>query len=130
MIRGTKPTLTIVKQATAAIDRGNFNENPPEPKGEVKKPGFVKGSAITLWKKYAPQLQEQKVLTGWDCEMFGVWCCLMAEFQKDPNRFVTAKLTQMRLLAEMFGMAGAVSRERIKTSGKGNNTDPAEQYFA
>lgn len=102
---------------------------PTEPVAEIKKPAFVKSRAARIWKKYCAELQKKGSLKPEDADMFGVWCCLMAEFQKDPDRFITAKLTQMRLLAETFEIAGRSSRERVKPS-KPSAADPAERYFA
>lgn len=130
MTRGPKPTLTIVKQASGSTDRGNFNQNPPKPAAnEVERPAFVRDSAAELWNHYAPDLIAKGVLTNWDVEAFAQWCCLAAEFRRDPERMITAKLTQMRLLAEMFGMAGPVSRERMELNSN-QSQDPSEKYFA
>ena len=129
MFRGKKPQgarLTLVKGNPG---KRPINEAEPEPKGEVRKPAFVKGKAAQLWKQYAPDLTANGVLTPWDVDMFGAWCCLMAEFQVDPNRFITAKLTQMRALGEAFGLIPP-GRARLKTTRPdGKTEDTTAEFF-
>ena len=89
----------------------------------TKKPAFVKGQAARLWKQYVPQLD----LTFLDGEMFGAWCCLMAEFQESPTTFPTAKLSQLRGLSKSFGlMPGGRRGIRAEPPRK---QDPAAKYF-
>jgi phage terminase small subunit len=113
------------------MDRGKINpvDGQLQPQGEVKKPSFVKGKAVAIWKKYAPELVAKNVLTVWDVDMFGTWCCLMAEYQKSPELFTSAKLTQMRLYAESFGLT-PTGRARLRLKDSMPTADPAEQYFA
>src|SRR5262249_46223486 len=99
----------------------------PKPEGEVIKPAFVKKAAAKLWAQYAPGLIAQGVLTSWDVDMFGVWCVMMAGFQKIPERFTAAQLTQLRGLASSFGLLPA-DRARLHTP-KPIIENPAEKYF-
>jgi len=127
--RGQKPTPTSLKLVTGNPGNRKLNESEPRPTGEVQKPSFIKGAAARIWAKYTPSLIEQGVLTPWDADMFGTWCVLMAEFQKDPDRFTSARLTQMRALAGAFGLLPA-ERARLKTPGqKDQKADPAAKYF-
>lgn len=107
------------------------NTNEPQPQGAVKKPSFVTKRAARIWKQYAPELQRQGVLTSNDVDMFGTWCCLMAEFQESPQHFPASRISQMRALASTFGLDPS-SRTRLGTpTPKGQKEkDPAEKYFA
>lgn len=91
---------------------------------EVKKPSFVTKGAARLWRKYAPSLTAAGKLTDLSADMFGTWCCLMAEFQKGPELFQASRLTQMRLYARPFGL---MPEGPVETEGE--KSDPAEQYF-
>ena len=128
MQRGSKPKSNVVKFTTGNPGKRPLNDSEPVPEGEVLKPSSVKGKAARLWKRYAPPLIEQKLLTSWDVQAFAAWCLLTAEFEKSPEQFTSSKLTQMRHFAEMFGLAGQSSRARLKTNGK-ESQDPAEKYF-
>src|SRR5688572_5278476 len=128
MFAGKKP-----QNARLTLLKGNpgkrpVNEAEPSPSGEVVKPAFVKGAALQLWKKYAPDLEAKGVLTAWDCHMFGVWCCLMAEFAKSPERFSSQKLTQMRMYGEAFGLLPP-GRARLKTDSHSEQDTSTEKYF-
>lgn len=128
-LRGRKPNPGELHLITGNPGKRPVNEQAPVPEGEVKKPAFVKGRAARIWRQYAASLEAQGVLTAWDVDTFGAWCCLMAEFQEDPRRMVTAKITQMRVLGESFGLL-PTGRARLKTgAGKKETADPAEKYF-
>ena len=75
-----------------------------QPSSQVRKPAFVKGPAAQIWKRTAPKLIHRGVLTPIDVEMFGAWCCLMAEFAEDPAGFSAARLAQLRGLGKSFGL--------------------------
>ncbi len=93
--------------------------------GEIgKKPAFVKGQAARLWKQYAGQLN----LTLLDEEMFGAFCCLMAEFQESPQDFPTARLTQLRGLAKSFGLTPD-GRRGIRAEPPSKPDPLEEEYF-
>lgn len=128
MNRGQKPTPTGLKLVTGNPGKRPINETEPKPQGEVSKPAFVKAGAARLWTKYAPSLIEQGVLTSWDVDMFGAWCVLMAEFQKNPQIFTAAQMSQMRALASGFGLLPA-ERSRLKIPGKKEEQNPASKYF-
>ncbi len=89
----------------------------------TKKPAFVKGRAARIWKQYAGQLN----LTLLDEAMFGVWCCLMAEFQESPHTFPAARLAQLRGLGKSFGLTPG-GRRGIRAEPP-RKPDPAEKYF-
>src|SRR5262245_51683715 len=121
-----KPKLTDFKKITASRAQ-TINDNPPEPSGLIVKPAWVQGDAVQYWERMAPALAEQGVLTAWDADLFGMWCCLQAEFGQNPKMFPASKLGHLRLLAEMFGMLGPVSRERIKVK---NDKKDGVKFFA
>ena len=125
--RKPKPTSMHLIQGTFNAARHADRSDEPKPQGEVLKPAFVKGPAARLWKKYAPDLIAQGVLTSWDVDMFAVWCVLMSEFQKNPQGFTAAQMSQMRALASAFGLLPA-ERARLRTP-KPASEDPAVKYF-
>jgi hypothetical protein len=102
MKSGQQPKPAALKLVNGNPGGRPIQEEVKPPVAEIKRPAFVKGKAARIWKQYAPSLEAQGVLTVWDVDMFGAWCCLMAEFQRDPEKFTSAKLTQMRLFAECF----------------------------
>lgn len=125
---GRRPTPTELKLVTGNPGKRPLNDQEPKPEGEVKRPSFVKGRAARVWNQYAAGLIAAGVLTAWDVDMFGAWCCLMAEFQKDPDAFTASKISQMRALASSFGLTAA-DRSRIRVSPEKQSVDPAEKYF-
>jgi phage terminase small subunit len=127
LLPGKKPQSAALTLVTGNRGKRPVNENEPKPTGDVNKPAFVKSAAAKLWNQYAPSLEKQGILTAWDVDMFGAWCCLMAEFQKSPDRFTSSKLSQMRTLGESFGLLPC-GRARLKTSGK-EKADPADEFY-
>ena len=129
---GTKPRSADLKLVTGNPGKRDFNRSEPRPDGEVVQPGFVKGRAAKIWKRLAPDLEAKNVLTSWDVDMFGSWCCLAAEFQGDPTRFNGSKMTSMRLLGESFGLSPP-GRTRLTTSGgkerAAGEEDPASEFY-
>ena len=93
----------------------------------TKKPAFVKGRSAQIWKQYAPELERMGVLKSTDVDMFGGWCCLMAEFAESPHTFPTARLAQLRGLAKSFGLTPG-GRRGIRTEPP-RKPDPGEEYF-
>jgi phage terminase small subunit len=128
MQRGRKPKPAALRLVGGNAGHRPINEAEPEPKGAVVKPAFVKGRAAKLWQELAPELEEARVLKSWDVHMFGVWCVLMAEFEKSPAIFTSAKLSQMRALGESFCLLPP-GRARFKPSDDKKDNDPAEKYF-
>ena len=129
MGRRRKPTALHVVEGTFNATRHKDRDKEPQPSGKVKKPPFVKGRSAKLWKQYAPDLEAKGVLTAWDVDMFGAWCCLMAELQIEPRLFTAAKLSQLRALASEFGLTPP-ARARLKTGADEKEKDPAEAFFA
>src|SRR5215831_16581573 len=126
--RKPKPTSLHLIQGTLNATRHAARSDEPKPQGEVRKPAFVKAAAARLWTQYAPGLIAQGVLTAWDVDMFGVWCVLMADFQKSPQRFTAALMTQMRALASSFGLV-PTDRERLHVPKAIVEENPAAKYF-
>ncbi len=83
---------------------GRINRREPRPSSTVRKPAWLKGPAARIWKKYAPELTRIGVLKKTDCEMFAVFCSLMADFSADPGGFGAARLAQLRGLGKSFGL--------------------------
>ncbi len=127
---GRKPKPTALKLIRGNPGKRPLNNNEPMPIGDVNKPAFVKGKAAQLWIQYAPELERLGVLTVVDVDMFGAWCCLMAEFQESPERCNAARIAQMRALASTFGLDPS-ARVRLGTPAKNKRQhDPAEKYFS
>lgn len=124
-----RPTPTALKLLKGNPGHRPLPEGEPTPSGDVVIPEFVQGVALKIWHQYAPSLEAQGVLTAWDVDMFGAWCCLMAEFHRKPHKITTPRIAQMRALASCFGLTPA-DRTRIKTSGKQQSEDPAAKFFA
>ena len=128
MERGRKPTPSDLR-----VILGNPGHRPIrediKPQGEVVKPKSVTGAAAKLWKKYAPSLEAAGVLTSWDVDMFGAWCRLMALFDEEgPERFTSAKLTQLRTLGESFCLLPP-GRSRLKPNSSKNPADKKSAKF-
>ena len=125
---GRKPTPTALKLLKGNPGKRPLPENEPDPRGEVKKPPFVKGyRPQKLWKQYAPELERLGVLKSTDVDMFGGWCCLMAEMQEAPQLFTAAKWSQLRALAASFGLEPS-SRSRFSVP-QPRKKDDAEEFF-
>ena len=122
MLAGGKPKSAALKLLNGNPGEHRIQEEVKPPDGEIKRPRFVKGKAGRLWAQYAPSLAEKGVLTPWDVDMFGIWCCLMAEFQKSPDKFNAANLTQMRMLAEAFCLIPP-GRSRYSPKNEKKNED-------
>lgn len=125
---GRKPKPTALKQVLGNPGHRELNMNEPKPSGDVMKPRFVKGRAAKIWQTYAPQLMKLGVLTSVDAHMFGMWCCIASEFEKDPDRMPSSRISQMRALASSFGM-DASSRSRLSVKDAGESQDPTDKYF-
>ena len=126
-MRGRQSQPTALKLLKGVKNR-RINRNEPVPRGPIRKPAFVKGyRPKLLWKKYAPELTRTGVLKSTDVDMFGAWCCLMAQFQESPNDFDSARISQLRALASSFGLEPS-SRSRIRVPEK-REDDTEEKYF-
>lgn len=128
-MRGPKPKPTALKIVNGNPGHRPLPKDEPRPEGDVVKPAFVKAKAARLWNQYAPELERLGILTSMDVDMFGTWCCLMAEFQGDQKNFGPSKMAHMRGLAASFGMDPS-ARVRLGTpAGKQREEDKAEKYF-
>lgn len=120
MLRGKKPDSTHIKlvKGNERSGRVNYNEPlPPTPEGPLIKPK-MQAAAARVWDELAPMLEEQGILTVNDMRACVRLCYLEAEFAADPYGFTSAKLTELRRLEELFGMAGPSSRARLRVEPK------------
>jgi phage terminase small subunit len=125
------------RTATALLNvRGSFLKNPqrkrnrePIAEGEAVKPPFVKGVAARLWSEYAPLVSAMGLLKRVDSFNFGMWCCLAAEFQKDPDHMDTSRIAQLRQMSERFGLDAAARAKLEVKQTQPSTEDPAEKYF-
>lgn len=109
------------KPAALKVLDGNPGKRPiqaePEPTGEVQKPPGIRGRAADIWEEYAPVLIDMGTLKSPDAHQFAVWCKLAAMSEKQFTRMSAGQITQMRLLAETFGMS-ATGRAKLGTTEK------------
>src|SRR5690349_17577708 len=101
----------------------NVEEKPKKSRGllAVSKPLWYKDKqACKIWFKHARRLTIAGLLTPDDADQFAIYCNLFAEYQEDPKKFSGGKIQQMRILAEQFGMAGKISRQRIAQRATGS----------
>lgn len=124
MLKGKKPDSARLKLVKGGDRSGRINYNepippPPDSDAPLKAPPHLcANSARKLWDHYAPLLEDQGILTINDTYTFGTLCNVMAECAADPLGFDTARLAQMRMLLELFGMAGPSSRARLQVEQK------------
>lgn len=64
-------------------------------------PDFLKDRAAELWNETLP---EMRWLHKIDRSVFSVWCCLMGEFESNPEGMTASRLTQLRLVGESLGL--------------------------
>ena len=86
MLAGGKPKPAALKLLNGNPGEHRIQEEVKPPDGEIKRPKFVKGKAGRLWAPVRAFTRGEGRTDGWDADMFGTWCCLMAEFQKAPDQ--------------------------------------------
>ena len=123
-----KPTAIL--EAKGAFDKNPNRKRSGEPiaEGDAVKPRFVKGRASKVWDEIAPLLRNMGTLKAVDSIAFGTFCCLQAEFEKNPREMTAARITQKRFYEERFGMNPS-ARAKMAVEGEGKSKDPAERYF-
>lgn len=118
------------KPAALKLLDGNPGKRPiqvePEPTGDIKKPNGLRGRAAAIWDEIAPVLIEMGTLKSPDAHQFAVWCKLAAMSETKFSKMSAGQLTQMRLLADTFGMS-AVSRAKLGTVDKQKRKNPFSQ---
>lgn len=129
-IRGRRPNLSIVRDATGNPGKRKINELEPKPEGEAVRPAFVTGRARRLWDQIAPDMIKQGILTPWDAHSFGRLCCEWAEWEKNPAAFSASRKAEMRKHETQFGLGDPAGRSRIKGNGKGKKEEPGQQFYA
>jgi phage terminase small subunit len=128
MARPRKPTALLEVRGAFITHPERKRTGEPIAEGEARKPPFVKGVAARLWAEYAPLVAAMGILKRVDSFNFGMWCCLAAEFQKNPDRMDTSRIAQLRQIGERFGLdAGA--RAKLSVTQAQKSEDPAEKYF-
>jgi len=128
MARPRKPTALLEVAGAFIKDPQRKRSGEPVANGEAVKPRFVKGTAARIWREYAPLVAAMGLLKAVDSFNFGVWCCLAAEFEKDPEGMLANRIGQMRQLGERFGLdAGA--RAKLAVTEAQKSEDPAEKYL-
>lgn len=109
---GRRPKATALKKVLGNPGKRKLPENEFTPVGDAQKPAWLKGEASKLWDKYAPGLTNVGLLTWADADMFAAWCALMANFARNPEAAKASDISQMRALAESWGLT-ASSRARL-----------------
>jgi len=123
-------TPTAILEAKGAFEKNPNRKRDAEPvaDGEPIKPKHLKGAASRIWDEYCPRLVKMGTAYEVDSAALAAWCCLQAEFQKDPARMNSSRIAQMRAYEDRFGM-NASARAKLGSSPANKPTDPAEKYF-
>jgi hypothetical protein len=112
-IAGVKPK-TLTQKIKSGVRESRLNRNEPQPPDtKVTCPTWLEAPARAIYRKYEKLGYIAQVITVWDVDTFGIWCELMAMFQEEPRKMAGADMTQLRMLSELLGLAGPVSRARI-----------------
>lgn len=85
---------------------------PPAPTGEPEKPRGLRGRAAQLWDEKSVICIELGSLTRGAEHQFAVWCKLAAKSETRFAKMSVAELTEMRRLADAFGLS-AQGRARL-----------------
>ena len=124
--RGRKPQATVVKLVTGNPGNRPIPEGEPLPDGRPECPKSLTGRARRYWEQY---IDKAFWLTFADTQKAVMWCHLAAEFERDPERMIAARIGQLRALGSELGFDPA-SRARLgSTDGSVKKKDPAAQYF-
>ena len=132
--RRKKPLQLHIVQGSYRPDRHG-----PVPGGEVAAldpppaPVYIRRRrrAHQLWREHAPGLAALGVLEPLDAWQLGVWCCLMAEFERSPALMPASRIAQMRALGTTLGLDQS-SRARLHAVARAvapKPPDPLDQYF-
>lgn len=127
MARPRKPTTILDALGAFEHDPNRKRQAEPEAEGVAAKPKYLKGMAAKIWDEFAPKLAKMGTIKSVDGPGLATWCCLEAEFQKDPARMTASRITQKRAYEERFGMSASARAKMTLESGK--TADPAEKYF-
>ena len=117
-VRGPKPTATVVKLVTGNPGNRPLPKDEPQPRGSLgKRPAYLTG----LFKGRATVLWNQKARDAWwlgnvDGDLLGIWCCLKAEFERDPESMNSSRITRLTAVGSELGF-GPASRTRIEGHG-------------
>ncbi len=132
--RRKKPLELHVVQGTYRPDRhGPLPEGIVAPLDPPLAPAYLRRRrrAHALWDEHAPGLAEFGVLGPLDAWQLGIWCCLMAEFERAPAMIPASKIAQMRALGMTLGLDQA-SRARLRAAAEAaapKPRTPASEYF-
>lgn len=75
--RGPAPQPTALK-LLAGVKPSRVNSGEPLPaSGDVEPPSWLPSDALAVWRRLAPDLTRQGVLTPWDCDLFADYCCMV-----------------------------------------------------
>ncbi len=132
--RRKKPPQLHVLQGTYRADRHD-----PAPVGEdvplepPPAPAYLRRRrrARALWDEHAAGLAALGVLERLDAWQLGVWCCLVAEFERSPAKMPASRIAQMRALGTTLGLDQA-SRARLRAeaqAGAPKPSDPLDEFF-
>lgn len=127
MARPRKPSAILDALGAFEHDPNRKRQGEPSADGAAAKPKYLKGMAAKIWDEFAPKLAKMGTIKNVDGPGLATWCCLEAEFQKDPSRMTASRITQKRAYEERFGMSAGARAKMSIDSGK--TADPAEKYF-
>jgi P27 family predicted phage terminase small subunit len=151
MVRGPKPTSTVVKLITGNPGRRPINAREAKPRVLIPDPPvLLKGDALREWRRITRLLAEVGLITKLDrgviaayCQAWSRWiqCERMLETTglliKAPNGYPmyspylsasNKALDQVRQLSEQIGLSGS-SRSRIKATEPPGSADLGEAFL-
>jgi phage terminase small subunit len=121
-----KPTQLHVVAGSYRGDRHAGRTGEPKPDGRPEKPKTLRGRASKLWDQFIARMDW---LTWADTPKAQMWCHLQAEYERDPDRMIAARIGQLRNLGSELGFDPA-GRARLGKGKSGEQEDPAAKYFA
>ena len=131
MAQPRKPTALHLIDGTFRADRHKEQlANEPVATGRPIKPKTLRGRASTIWDEYierAPWLGEA------DTHALLAFCCLEAELERAPTKFVASRYSQLRSYGIRLGLdpsarASLGARAPKPNDGPKKKT-PASRYF-
>jgi len=129
-MKGKPPKHPHLKLVTGTfnVTRERNRRKPVQIGGAAKRPAYLKGRAREIWDELAPILTRAGILSAADAAGFSVWCHLAAEFEADPTGTSAARITQMRLFGQAFGL-DPTGRLRLPAHDVDAPVDPAAKYL-
>lgn len=130
MPRPRKHTALHIVEGTYNSKDHENRQGEPEQSGQLYKADMLIDSddplmkrAAEYWDKLAPMAW---YLSDIDSEHFAIYCCLLAEHERDKDRMQSARVSTMRSIGNDLGIGA--SRSKFNTSGKKEKTNESEHF--